>query len=235
MQWQLLIPAFMLGLLSSFHCIGMCGPIALALPMRHLSPAKRLGATLLYNLGRVSTYSLLGLFFGFLGRKIFLHSWQQGFSIAAGVLILGLLLYSLINKKAVHINPFPRFNSYVQQFIGIFLRSQRLFAMFFLGLGNGLLPCGMVYFAITGAIATGSVQGSVLFMGLFGLGTIPVMFALSIFGFIVGLPLRNKIKKITPYVLFIMAILLILRGLNLGIPYISPFLENFSEKTISCN
>lgn len=72
-------------------------------------------------------------------------------------------------------------------------------------------------------------------MAFFGLGTIPVMLALSIFGFIIGVPLRNQVKKITPYVLFLMAVLLILRGLNLGIPYISPFLENFSEKTVSCN
>ena len=106
--------------------------------------------------------------------------------------------------------------------------------MFLIGAANGLLPCGMVYFAIAGALAAGSVVHGVLFMASFGLGTFPLMMLLSYFGFIINISLRNKIRKAVPYFMAAIAILLILRGMNLGIPYISPSF-NAAGESIPCH
>ena len=107
--------------------------------------------------------------------------------------------------------------------------------MYILGLANGLLPCGMVYFAITGALAAGSVNGGVLFMAAFGAGTFPAMFALSFFGSMISLQARNQMRKAVPFVMLVMGLLLVLRGLNLNIPYISPYLQANSPDAVSCH
>lgn len=235
MYWQVILSGLVLGLISSFHCVGMCGPIAFSLPVHYLPSARKLIGILLYNIGRVVTYSLLGLFFGYVGRQIFLQGFQQWFSIILGLIILLVLLQSIITKKFLHLNFFDKINIQLQQFIGKYIRQKQLYGMFLIGIANGLLPCGMVYFAIAGALATGSITGGVVFMALYGLGTMPFMILLSYFGFMISISVRNTMKKIVPYFVAAMAVLLILRGMNLGIPYISPYFENTSGKAVICH
>ncbi len=234
MTWQLLISGFALGIVSSFHCVGMCGPIAFSLPVYYLPAPKKLVGILLYHLGRIFIYATLGVFFGLVGRQFFLAGSQQVFSIILGCFILLILLQSVLNKHSIQIPFVQRFQKGLQSIIGIYIQKKQLYAMFILGMSNGLLPCGMVYLAITGAMAAGTALGGIGFMTAFGLGTFPPLFLLSYFGHTIGLRARNKMKRAVPYFVATMAILLILRGLNLNIPMISPLLNNSAANTIEC-
>ena len=235
MFWQIFLSGLALGAISSFHCIGMCGPLALALPLQYLPPYQKLTGIFLYNLGRVATYSLLGLFFGFVGRQIYLGGLQQWFSIILGCIILvGVFQYFLF-KKHFRLQLMDTFNLKLQQFIGRYIRQKQLYGMLLIGAANGFLPCGMVYFAIAAALATGSVEGGVGFMVSFGLGTIPLMFLLPYFGGMISISVRRNIQKAVPFFIATMAILLILRGLNLGIPYVSPYFDNAAARVIPCH
>lgn len=234
MHWQLLIPALILGLVSSLHCVGMCGPIAFALPVRFLSSGRRIGFVFLYNLGRITSYTALGVVFGFAGRQIFLGGFQQVFSIIMGIVILLVVVQSIVGKRLLHIKAMDKAYLKVQVTMGRFLGKKQLYAAYLVGIANGFLPCGMVYLAITGSLAAGSVQNGALFMVFFGLGTWPAMLALSFFSVVINISARNTIKKITPYFALLVAVLLILRGMNLNIPYISPYLVN-TGAAISCH
>ena len=235
MNWQILFPAFILGLISSFHCIGMCGPITFALPLQSLSSNKKLYGILLYNAGRVSAYSLLGLVFGLTGREFFMGGWQQIFSIVLGAAVLIILLINLITRKTVGLHFLNTFQIKLQQFMAAYIRRQQLYGVYMIGFANGFLPCGMVYLAIAGALGTGSIQGGFFFMLLFGLGTIPLMLSVTWFGFVINMTVRNTVRKITPFFIALVGILLILRGLNLNIPYLSPLLQSDSGKIIPCH
>ncbi len=235
MGWELFISGLTLGLISSFHCVGMCGAFAFALPTHHLSAPKKMLGILLYNFGRLFTYSLLGLIFGLAGRQIYLGGLQQKFSILAGVLILIFVLQTFFHKRIYRIRFIDRFNTRVQAFISKYIQQKKIYTLFLLGLANGLLPCGMVYFAIAGALVAGSIGGSVEFMASFGLGTMPLMVLVSYCGFMVNLSIRNTMRKSVPFVMGFMGLLLILRGMNLGIPYLSPFFENTASRVVSCH
>jgi uncharacterized protein len=211
-----------LGLLGSVHCIGMCGPLALALPIQHLSESQKPLAIVLYNLGRVFTYTLLGIVLGIVGRGIFLAGLQQWFSIAAGMVIL-FSVYLLFAGKRQHSPLFIQsLYSQVKKLISFLLKKRGTASFFFIGAGNGLLPCGMVYIALAGALLSASIMESAAYMMFFGLGTVPAMALFSLFGLSISLNFRNRIKKLIPLVMALAGILLIVRGMNLGIPYISP-------------
>ena len=222
MIWEIFISGFVLGCISSFHCVGMCGPLALSLPLASYSTSKKVLGIVLYNLGRVTTYSFLGLLFGFLGRQIFIAGFQQMFSIVIGVLILFFFLLSKFKKKASGFGPANRFYIKVQSVVAGLLRIRNLPGFYLTGLANGLLPCGMVYLAITGAMATSNPLQGMEFMAAFGIGTMPALMLLSFAGFIISMQARSFIRKLTPYAFLLMGVLLIMRGLNLGIPYLSP-------------
>jgi sulfite exporter TauE/SafE len=234
MFWQLIISGFALGIVSSFHCVGMCGPIALSLPVYYLPAHKKLMGILFYHSGRILIYALLGLFFGFVGRQFYLAGLQQYFSIALGCIILLILLQSTLGKNWIRLKLFDQFQEKLQQVIAIYIQKKQLYGMLILGMANGLLPCGMVYLAITGAMAAGSLLGGVIFMAFFGLGTFPAMFLLTYFGSFISLKVRNSMKKAIPFFVATMAILLILRGLNLNIPMVSPVMNNSAAHVIDC-
>jgi hypothetical protein len=235
MEWQLIITGFLLGAVSSFHCVGMCGPIALSLPVQYLQQNQKVPGILLYNAGRISLYALLGLLFGYMGRLVYLGGFQQVFSIILGSIILLVLFQSFFKWKIFPESWLQKPTKWVQQVMGSFLKKPKLSSLFLIGTANGLLPCGMVYFAITGAMAAGTVTGGVAFMAAFGLGTFPAMFTLSFFGSVLSLHSRNLMKKAIPFVVFTMGVLLILRGLNLNIPYISPLISNSAANQIDCH
>jgi sulfite exporter TauE/SafE len=234
-MWQAAIAGILLGLVSSFHCVGMCGPLALALPVHHLQKMKQAFAVLLYNLGRVITYTALGGIFGWLGRGIYIAGFQQWFSIIMGVVILLFaFLYYFLNRS---FNPawLRSLHGSVQLIMGRLLRSPRLYHYLLLGMANGLLPCGLVYLAIAGSLSTTGIGESMVFMAFFGTGTLPAMLILSFFGVHIKLSLRQQMRKAVPFIIAGMAVLLILRGLNLGIPFVSPVLADAPQPVISCH
>lgn len=223
---QLLITAFTIGLVGSFHCIGMCGPIAFALPVKSTSFYHRITSGLLYNSGRLTTYVLFGLLFGIIGQGISTAATQQTISISLGIiLILAVLLpKSLVNK----INPTSSIGFYISKVknsLGKLLKSSSTPNLILIGLLNGLLPCGLVYAAIGGSIATGNVTDGVLFMLAFGLGTLPMMFSAVLLSNFISINFRNNIRKLIPVFVILLGLLFVLRGLNLDIPYLSPKID----------
>src|SRR6478736_2629078 len=199
MSWQIFISAFSIGLLSSFHCVGMCGAIAFSLPTQNLPRLKKITAIVLYNTGRIVTYATLGTIFGLAGRQIYLGGFQQWLSIIAGCVILVIAIQSLLRYSFFHLRGFNKLNLFIQQLVSKFINNSSLKSVFLLGMANGLLPCGLVYLAIAGALGTGSIDGAAFFMMSFGLGTFPAMFALSYFGFFINISVRNTIKKAVPW------------------------------------
>ncbi|MCG3167136.1 MAG: hypothetical protein POELPBGB_02920 [Bacteroidia bacterium] len=215
--------AFTLGLLGSFHCIGMCGPIALALPVGGKSTAERLVAAFIYNSGRILTYSLFGILFGIIGKTFALAGWQQAFSITVGVLIVLSILVPGILGSGTRISGFAYgFTSSIKSGMKNFFQQRTFYSFFFIGMLNGLLPCGLVYLAVAGASATsGAIEGAA-YMALFGAGTLPVMLSVIVAGNFISVNISNHIRMAMPYVILLIGVLFILRGLNLGIPYLSP-------------
>lgn len=233
---ELVIAAISLGLLGSFHCIGMCGPIALALPVHQYSSLKKYLGIFLYNLGRVTTYTFLGIVFGLLGQSFFLGGFQQILSITIGVLLLLSVILTNVKSLNTHkgLGFIYSFINSVKLQLGNLFNKKGLHFLFFIGLLNGLLPCGLVYLGIAGAIATGHYIKGAEFMFYFGIGTVPVMYAVAFLGQFITMKYRNHIRQAMPFVVSLMAILLIIRGLNLGIPYISPQFEKESHKVSCC-
>ncbi len=226
-------PAFVIGLAGSMHCLGMCGPIALALPIP--ADTNRYGGIALYTFGRIITYGFLGLLFGSFGSLFALAGLQQGLSIAAGVAMLLLVLFPMLkNNRLFRLNGFSRLLTPLKIALSVHLKKHSLFSLFAIGILNGLLPCGLVYVAVIAAVATGTTFGGAFFMMLFGLGTAPAMFLLSVFGNSISQPLRTKLSKGLPYAAGMLGILLVLRGLNLGIPYVSPVLSSGHLKATQC-
>lgn len=215
--------AFILGLVTSLHCVGMCGPIALSLG---LSPQQAIGfyaKNITYQFGRITTYSLFGLVVGIFGVGVQLAISQQYISIFVGIAMMAMVLLpkniSIIAKTR---NPFSRILLQAKLALGKLLGKSNYKSLYTIGLLNGLLPCGPVYVALTAAIASKTVIGSIFFMFLYGLGTLPLMFLTVILGNAINQEYRNKILKFYPVLLFVLGLLFVLRGMELGIPYISP-------------
>lgn len=217
---------FVIGLLGSLHCIGMCGPIALALPTGPGKSIRFYSGRLLYNFGRVITYSVFGLIFGLIGKNLAVVGLQRWVSIISGVLIIIIVLLPSAAKTGLIMKlPFGKATQKIKEAFGNLFRKGSLSSMLFIGIVNGLLPCGFVYVGIAGALAVGDVGMGVVYMALFGLGTIPVMFVTSVAGNFISIGIRQKLTKIIPVLAILLAVLFILRGMNLGIMYISPKTE----------
>jgi len=233
----MLYTAFILGLISSFHCIGMCGPIAMMLPVDRQNETKKAIQIITYHLGRLTAYASIGFIFGLLGKGFFLAGMQQKMSIFIGVI---MILIVLIPEKAFSkynfSKPVYKIISNIKSNLGKQFRNKSYKSLFTIGLLNGFLPCGMVYVALFGAIAMQSASLGILYMILFGLGTVPLMTGVVYVNAMLQLPFRNKIQKAIPYVAVIIGILFILRGLGLGIPYISPSnMSLFVQGTPNCH
>ncbi len=230
-----MIAGFTLGAAGSLHCVGMCGPLSLALPTYHLSKTKKFISLLVYQFGRIITYSMIGLVFGLVGRRIYISGYQQWFSIGMGILVLMLVLVYFIQKKTIRLSFLNRFYHSVQGMIIRLLRSSTGFSGFLLmGIANGLLPCGMVYIALAATLSLPQISQSVAFMALFGAGTLPAMMLVGYAGQLIKPGLRRSLQKAVPMFIALMGAVLILRGLNLGIPFISPELPLAAETAVNC-
>ncbi len=178
---------------------------------------------LLYHFGRLSSYAIIGLIFGIVGKGLYLAGFQQRLSILMGVLMILIVLIPvhLFNKYNFS-KPLYKFIGYVKSKLGYYLKRKTNSTFLAIGFFNGFLPCGLVYMALIGAIAaSGAVNGSI-YMFLFGLGTVPMMTAAVLAGNFLKVSVRNKIQKVIPVFVVIIGLLFILRGLGLGIPYVSP-------------
>ena len=219
MLWSALV----LGLLGSFHCIGMCGPIAFLLPLNRTNRSKRIFQLFSYHIGRLFTYGLLGFVFGLLGKSLNLFGIQQQLSISIGVgMILMILIPSKIFSRYNFSKPMYALVGNVKNVMGVYLKKKSSKTFFVLGFLNGLLPCGLVYMAVFGAMASGGATYGALYLVLFGLGTVPLMtVAIYLGNFLKGKAKQNILKAIPVFVVVI-GLLFILRGMGLGIKYISP-------------
>ena len=227
----ILISALILGFLGSFHCAGMCGPIAIALPLHGNTVPQKIFGGALYNFGRTFTYGMMGAIFGLLGQGIEMIGFQQWVSVIMGTLMIVSVIFPALFRNQYNIDrSLFSFVGKLKKSIGQMFSVRSFSSLFIIGLLNGLLPCGLVYIAIAGAIGTGDVVQGTLYMMLFGLGTIPMMLAISLAGNMMGLALRNKINKLIPVLVVVVGMLFILRGLDLGIPYLSPEKQRIETK-----
>jgi sulfite exporter TauE/SafE len=233
----MLYTAFIFGLISSFHCIGMCGPIAMMLPVDRANPAKKVAQIITYHLGRLTAYASIGLIFGLVGKGFFLAGMQQKLSVFIGVaMIVVILIPEKVFARYNFSKPIFVFISKIKAALGRQFKNKSYKSLFTIGLLNGFLPCGMVYVALFGAIAMQSESLGVFYMLLFGLGTVPMMSSVVYLNSFLTVRVRNKIQKAIPYVAVIMGILFILRGLGLGIPYVSPSdMSLFIQETPNCH
>mgnify|MGYP001144775519 CR=1 FL=1 len=218
------LAAFSIGLFGSFHCLGMCGPIALALPFGREVGWRRLTGNYAYQMGRVLTYGLIGAVAGLIGTGFSIAGWQQPLSILAGIAMIATIVLPRIGKgfysqlKQSTSSPFY----WARKKLGNFLQIKSHAGYFSAGLLNGLLPCGLIYVAVLGSFSMPSVPEGAVFMVFFGLGTFPMMFITPLVPQLFSAFIKQAFRKAIPVFVILMGILFIIRGLGLGIPYVSP-------------
>jgi len=233
----MLVSAFILGLLGSLHCVGMCGPIAFMLPVDRSNSFKKVSQIGIYHFGRLLAYSLIGLVFGLVGKSLYIFGIQQQLSIIIGVLMIVLVLipYKILGKYNLS-RPLNKLISKVKSSLGKALKKKSADTFLTIGFLNGFLPCGLVYMAVFGAVATGSLLEGSLYMVLFGLGTIPLMTTAIYLGKFLNTAVKQRIQKAIPVFVVIIGVLFILRGLGLGIPYLSPApIVEMTSSAIECH
>ncbi len=224
--------AFLLGFVGSAHCAGMCGPLALALPHWGRGRSSFLLGRLLYNFGRIITYALMGAAFGLLGQGVALAGLQRWVSLGLGALIL---IGVFVSPRFANKVPVTRGVNWLKATLGALFQRRALPAMFGIGLLNGLLPCGLVYVACAAATATGDVLSGMRYMIAFGAGTLPLLLAISLLGTKLQFALRFKLQRLIPVSLALVGMLLLLRGMALGIPYLSPKLPPQPDAGMVCH
>lgn len=233
MLWSALI----FGLLGSFHCIGMCGPIAFMLPVDRSNSFRKVSQIFIYHLGRLLAYSLIGLFFGLVGKSLYIFGIQQQLSIVIGALMILVVLIptNTFNKYNLS-KPLYKIISKVKSALGIALKKKTTDTFLTIGFLNGFLPCGLVYMAVFASMTMqNAFQGSI-YMALFGLGTIPLMTIAIYLGKFLNTSIKQRIQKAVPVFVVIIGALFILRGLGLGIPYISPApIVEMASSVVECH
>ncbi len=219
----MLYTALLFGLLGSFHCVGMCGPIAFLLPVDRTNNFKKVGQIFLYHFGRILAYSIIGLVFGLVGKSLNLFGLQQQLSILIGVLMIAVIFIPIKTFNKYNFSkPIYMAVSKVKSALGKELKKKTPDTFLTIGFLNGFLPCGLVYMAVFGAIASGNALQGSLYMAVFGIGTIPLMTSAIYLGNFLNGQVRQRIRRAIPVLVVIIGCLFIVRGLGLGIPYISP-------------
>jgi len=209
--------------MGSLHCVGMCGPIAFMLPVDNTNGIKKAGQLSLYHIGRLLAYGCIGVVFGLLGKGLYIFGMQQKLSISIGILMIVVVLIPYKTFARYNFSkPVFRIISKIKNGLGKELKKKTADTFLTIGILNGFLPCGLVYMALFGAVAMGNALEGAIYMILFGLGTIPLLTAVIYFGAILKGSLRNQIRKMVPVFVILIGTLFILRGLGLGIPYVSP-------------
>lgn len=216
-----MISALLLGLFGSLHCLGMCGPIAMALPLDRRNALTAASGAFLYNGGRILGYASMGILLGKLGQTLAIIDISRWVSVTTGVVIIIYILYRYTPLFGTYragsaILGWSRLNGFISEQFG----RTSYEGNFLIGLMNAFLPCGFVYIALAAAINTSSPLEGATYMALFGIGTAPLMLSVNL----AGAKLRSKLfsPRIIPYILGLFAVLFIVRGLALDIPFLSP-------------
>ncbi len=213
--------ALVIGFLGSFHCFGMCGPIALAIPI----PAeKRVFGSVLYNIGRGLTYVLIGLAFGSIGMSFEVLGFNKYLSIFLGAIILLSILIPQLNKRLLTNYSNSNWMKWVKSKMAHFFKQRTYSSTFFVGMLNGLIPCGLIYVAVAGSMATANIWDGALYMILFSVGTMPAMFAAFMLPFFKKLQ-KLKLQRLIPALMIGIGLLFIYRGIAFEIPQIDPILD----------
>lgn len=211
--------AFLLGLGGSLHCAGMCGPLVLAASGRGTH-------RLLYHGGRLLTYASLGALSGSFGAALLWAGWQQGLSILLGSLVIAGSAAHLLRRRVPLAGLPARLAGWIRSTMARALPSRHPLSRLVVGAVNGLLPCGLVYVALAAAAATGGWRYGALAMLLFGAGTVPLLLLGSwVGGHLSAAALQTLTQRVVPLGTLALGALLVLRGLGLGIPYVSPELQ----------
>ena len=228
---MILFAAFIFGLLGSLHCLVMCGPIALSIPVPQ--SFNRLSAIIIYTIGRITTYAFLGLCVGMVGQLFAISGFQQVLSIVCGVLVACMSGFFAVKAGGKITSVINQYTGKVRVGFNQMLHKQGIVSYFLLGMVNGLLPCGLVYISLAAALATGSSLTGAAYMAMFGLGTAPAMLTVSQFASLIKIQKTVRVKTFISGVVFVTGVIMIVRGLNLGIPYLSPQLQ--SDKPACCH
>lgn len=211
--------AFLMGLTGSLHCAGMCGPITLVIPFQMLQGYKKWLGIALYHFGRITVYALLGVLIHSF-KSIFNPQVQQYISIVSGALLLLLgLLYFFPQSKLQIALPWTK---WVRDNLGKLMSKPGLPSLLGMGMLNGLLPCGLVYMALSTTVTASSLTDAILLMYAFGLGTTPMLVTIAIVKNKTKILSMQHIRRFVPAVMLFFGCLFIVRGMNLGIPYLSP-------------
>ncbi len=226
--------AFALGIFSSLHCIGMCGPIALATPVIQKNFFTEILSRFMYNIGRAISYVTIGFVAGSIGSIFYFGGIQQWVSIISGIIILLWVLIPTTNPENWKVIRELSFIRSIKNKIGALFKNKSYSSILFIGILNGFLPCGMVYMAVIGALTASTYFEGGLYMLFFALGTWPLMFILTSTWQIIDQKFRLKTRKLLPYLVGIIGIMLIVRGAGLGIPYLSPILKADAEVMSTC-
>ncbi|SNZ01137.1 sulfite exporter TauE/SafE family protein [Flagellimonas pacifica] len=234
----MLLSALALGFLGSLHCLGMCGPIAFMLPLDRENKVKKTIQLFIYHFGRLLAYGIIGVLFGLLGKGLYVFGIQQKLSIGVGVF---MILLVVIPGKYLNAYKFSRpiysILGKVKSRLGVELKKKTPDAFLTIGFLNGFLPCGLVYMALLGAIALATPLQGGFYMVLFGVGTIPLMSLVVFSQGLFGNSLKSHVRKLIPVFVVLIGALFIIRGLGLGIPYVSPKLvqTNLASSAIECH
>jgi sulfite exporter TauE/SafE len=225
----------LIGLQATLHCVGMCGPLALAAPIDRSQKNRAFWGSLTYNFGRITSYTYLGFLLGLLGiGAIWIHAIQV-LCVLSGLFFIATAFFGSLETWFIFRQLTAKIGQFNARLFPEIKKMPRALRPYLFGILNGLLPCGMVYLALMYALSSASIAEGALSMFFFGLGTLPVMFFIPLMG-------QQRFYQVFPrqtqkILLGIIGLLLILRGLNLGIPYLSPSMEtphNHSQPKVEC-
>ena len=207
-----MITGFLLGLMGSLHCAGMCGPLVLMTPVVAPTPASFVASRLVYHAGRIFVYALIGVLFGLVGESMVFAGFQRWLSVIAGIVMIAALFAATPLKSRLIRMPIA-----IKTRFASLLRQKTYPSIFALGGINGLLPCGLVYMAATASIASGDIFQSIASMVFFGLGTLPMLLGISFAGKRLNLSRIPALQKIAPVAVALAAVLLIIRSDPVGL------------------
>ncbi len=233
----MLLSALVLGLMGSLHCIGMCGPIAFVLPVDRSSSTKKVFQIFTYHFGRLLAYGIIGMLFGIIGKGLYLFGMQQKLSIIVGaaMILIVVLPYKFLGNFSIS-KPLYRIIGRVKSSLGQALKRKTADTFLTIGFLNGFLPCGLVYMAVLGAIAAGNPINGAFYMVVFGIGTLPLMTIAVYFGSFLKGGVKARVRKLVPIFVALVGLLFILRGMGLGIPYVSPKpMMNMVQTEMECH
>jgi uncharacterized protein len=211
--------ALLMGFTGSLHCAGMCGPIVWIMPFQAFTGIKKAAALALYHAGRLSVYAALAIvlhsFRGLFDPKI-----QQYISIVLGAILLITGILSFIpNHRLTFSLPWAE---QVKKQLGKTMATPGLPALAAAGILNGLLPCGLVYMALSASLSAATTAQAAGVMYVFGIGTLPMLISITLLKARISFLRTSNVRRLVPVVVFAFGCLFVLRGMNLGIPYLSP-------------